>query len=188
MKAGFCLTSKNTAISSCKILRRPQGETMAYHVTLIPGDGVGPEVTEATKRVLEATGVKFNWEIGEVGSYAMEKYGTPLPAAVIESVKKNKVALKGPVTTPVGSGFRSVNVALRKELELFVCLRPCKTYPGVPSRFQNIDLIMVRENLEDLYAGIEFEKDTPEAANLIKFIADAKKGAIRPDSGISIKP
>ncbi|MGB8263939.1 MAG: isocitrate/isopropylmalate dehydrogenase family protein [Dehalococcoidales bacterium] len=161
---------------------------MVYNVTLIPGDGVGPEVTEATKRVLEATGVKFNWEMGEVGSYAMEKYGTPLPAYVIESVKKNKVALKGPVTTPVGSGFRSVNVALRKELELFVCLRPCKTYPGVPSLYKNIDLVMVRENLEDLYAGIEFEKGTPEAANLIKFIADAKKGAIRPDSGISIKP
>jgi isocitrate dehydrogenase (NAD+) len=161
---------------------------MAYNITLIPGDGVGPEITEATKRVLEATGVKFNWELGEVGSYAMEKYGTPLPASVIESVRKNKVAIKGPVTTPVGSGFRSVNVALRKELELYVCLRPCKTYKGVPSRFDNIDLVMVRENLEDLYAGIEYEKGTPEVANLIKFIADSKKGSIRPDSGISIKP
>ena len=148
---------------------------MAYNVTLIPGDGVGPEVTEATKRVLEATGVKFKWDIGEVGSYAMEKYGTPLPASVIASVKKNKVALKGPVTTPVGSGFRSVNVALRKELELFVCLRPCKTYPGVPSRYQNIDLVMVRENLEDLYAGIEFERGSQDTAALIKFIADAQK-------------
>ena len=161
---------------------------MAYNITLIPGDGVGPEVTEATKRVLEATGVKFNWDIGEVGSYAMEKYGTPLPVSVIESIKKNKVALKGPVTTPVGSGFRSVNVALRKELDLFVCLRPCKTYQGVPSRYQNIDLVIVRENLEDLYAGIEFERGTPDAAALIKFITDAKKGVIRPDSGISIKP
>ena len=161
---------------------------MTYNITLIPGDGVGPEITEATKRVLEATGVKFNWELGEVGSYAMEKYGTPLPASVIESVKKNKVAIKGPVTTPVGSGFRSVNVALRKELELYVCLRPCKTYKGVTSRFDNIDLVMVRENLEDLYAGIEYEKGTTEVANLIKFIADSKKGAIRPDSGISIKP
>ena len=118
---------------------------MTYTVTLIPGDGVGPEVTEAARRVLEATGVKFKWDIVEVGSYAMEKYGTPLPPSVIISVKKNKVALKGPVTTPVGSGFRSVNVALRKELELFVCLRPCKTYPGVPSRYQNIDLVIVRE-------------------------------------------
>ena len=139
---------------------------MAYNVTLIPGDGVGPEVTEATKRVLEATGVKFKWDIGEVGSYAMEKYGTPLPASVIASVKKNKVALKGPVTTPVGSGFRSVNVALRKELELFVCLRPCKTYPGVPSRYQNIDLVMVRENLEDLYAGIEFERGSQDSRSI----------------------
>ena len=161
---------------------------MAYTITLIPGDGVGPEVTEATKRVLEATGVKFNWEIGEVGSYAMEKYGTPLPALVIESIKKNKIALKGPVTTPVGSGFRSVNVALRKELDLFVCLRPCKSYIGAPSRYKNIDLIIVRENLEDLYAGIEYEKGKPETAALIKSIADAKKGGILPDSGISIKP
>ena len=161
---------------------------MAYNITLIPGDGVGPEVTEATRRVMEATGIKFNWEMGEVGSYAMEKYGTPLPASVIESVKKNKVALKGPVTTPVGSGFRSVNVALRKELELYVCLRPCKTYPGVPSRYQNIDLVMIRENLEDLYAGIEYERGTAEAAGLIKYVTDTKRGTIRPDSGISIKP
>jgi len=161
---------------------------MAYNITLILGDGVGPEVTEATRRVLEATGIKFNWDMGEVGTDAMQKYGTPLPASVIESVRKNKVALKGPVTTPVGSGFRSVNVALRKELELYVCLRPCKTYPGVPSRYQNIDLIMVRENLEDLYSGIEYERGTPEAAGLIKFITDSKRGVIRPDSGISIKP
>ena len=161
---------------------------MAYNITLIPGDGVGPEVTEATRRVLEATGIKFNWEMGEVGSYAMEKYGTPLPASVIASVKKNKVALKGPVTTPVGSGFRSVNVALRKELELYVCLRPCKTYQGVPSRYQNIDLVMIRENLEDLYAGIEYERGTPEAVGLIKYVTDTKRGTIRPDSGISIKP
>jgi len=161
---------------------------MTYAITLIPGDGVGPEVTEATRRVLEATGIKFNWDTVEVGSYAMEKYGTPLPASVIASVKKNRVALKGPVTTPVGSGFRSVNVALRKELELYVCLRPCKTYPGVPSRYQNIDLVIVRENLEDLYAGIEFERGTSEAAGLIKYISDAKQGVIRPDSGISIKP
>jgi isocitrate dehydrogenase (NAD+) len=160
---------------------------MTYNITLIPGNGVGPQVTEATRRVLEATGVKFKWDLAEVGSSAMEKYGTPLPSSVIESIRKNKVALKGPVTTPVGSGFRSVNVALRKELELYVCLRPCKTYPGVPSRYQNIDLVIVRENLEDLYAGVEFERGTSEAAGLIKYVADAKRGAIRPDSGISIK-
>jgi isocitrate dehydrogenase (NAD+) len=161
---------------------------MTYKITLIPGDGVGPEVTEATRRVLEATGISFKWDMAEVGSYAMEKYGTPLPASVIESVKKNRVALKGPVTTPVGSGFRSVNVALRKELELYVCLRPCKTYPGVPSHYKNIDLVIVRENLEDLYAGIEFEQGTPEATGLIKYITDTKRGVIRYDSAISIKP
>jgi isocitrate dehydrogenase (NAD+) len=161
---------------------------MTYTITLIPGDGIGPEVTEATRQVLEATGIRFKWDIVEVGSYAMEKYGTPLPASVVESVKKNKVALKGPVTTPIGSGFRSVNVALRKELELYVCLRPCKTYMGVPSHYKNIDLVVVRENLEDLYAGIEFERGTSEAAGLIKYISDAKQGVIRPDSGISIKP
>lgn len=161
---------------------------MSYKITLIPGDGVGPEVTEATRRVLEATGIKFDWDIAEVGSYAMEKYGTPLPPSVIESIKRNKIALKGPVTTPIGSGFRSVNVALRKELELFVCLRPCKTYPGVPSPYKNIDIVVVRENLEDLYAGIEYEKGLSETAGLIKFVADTKRGEIRPDSGISIKP
>jgi isocitrate dehydrogenase (NAD+) len=161
---------------------------MTYNVTLIPGDGVGPEITEATRRVLEATGIKFNWETAEVGEHAMKKFGTPLPASVIESVKKNKVALKGPVTTPIGSGFRSVNVALRKELELYSCLRPCKFYPGVPSRYQNVDIVIVRENLEDLYAGIEFERGTKEAADLIKFITDLKRGTILPDSGISIKP
>lgn len=158
-----------------------------YPITLIPGDGVGPEVTEAARRVLEATGVKFRWETAEVGEQAMKKYGTPLPDSVIASVEKNRVALKGPVTTPVGSGFRSVNVALRKELELYACLRPCKLYPGVPARFKNVDIVVVRENLEDLYAGVEFERGTPEAAQLIKFTADSKRGVIRPDSGISIK-
>jgi isocitrate dehydrogenase (NAD+) len=159
----------------------------SYPITLIPGDGVGPEVTEATRRVLEATGVKFRWETVEVGENAMKKYGTPLPDSVIASVKRNKIALKGPVTTPVGSGFRSVNVALRKELELYACLRPCRLYAGVPSRHQNVDIVVVRENLEDLYAGVEFERGTPEALQLIKFTADTKRGVIRPDSGISIK-
>ncbi len=158
-----------------------------YHITFIPGDGVGPEVTEATRRVLEATGIKFQWDLAEVGESAIKKYGTPLPDSVITSVKKNKIALKGPVTTPVGSGFRSVNVALRKELELYVCLRPCKLYPGVPSRYKDVDIVVVRENLEDLYAGIEFEQGTPEAAVIIKYTADTKRGVIRSDSGISIK-
>lgn len=160
---------------------------MAHNITLIPGDGVGPEVTEATKRVLEATGVAFHWDLAYAGAEVMDKYGTPLPEYVLESVRKNKVALKGPVTTPVGTGFRSVNVALRKELDLYACLRPCKTYPGVPSLYKNVDIVIVRENTEDLYAGIEFERGTPEAAKLIKLVDEAKKGNVREDSGISLK-
>ncbi len=161
---------------------------MTHNVTLIPGDGIGPEVTEAARRVLEATGVKFRWDMVEVGEQAMKKYGTPLTESVIDSVKKNRVALKGPVTTPVGSGFRSVNVALRKELELYACLRPCKIYPGVPTHFRDVDIVVVRENLEDLYAGIEFEVRKPETNDLIKYITGTNRGAIRSDSGISIKP
>ena len=160
---------------------------MSYDITLIPGDGIGPEVTEATRRVLEATGIAFNWDPVEVGSDAMEKYGTPLPDSVLESIKKNRIALKGPVTTPVGSGFRSVNVALRKELGLYACLRPCKVYPGAPSRYQDVDLVVVRENIEDLYSGIEFEKGTPEISRLINLISETKNEEIRTDSGISIK-
>ena len=160
---------------------------MAYRVTLIPGDGIGPEVAEATKRVLEATGVVFQWDLAYAGAEVLEKYGTPLPDSVLESIRKNKVALKGPVTTPVGSGFRSVNVALRKELDLYACVRPCKTYPGAPSLYQDVDIVVIRENTEDLYAGIEFEKGTAEAAQLIKLAAKAKRGNIRHDSGISLK-
>jgi isocitrate dehydrogenase (NAD+) len=159
---------------------------MEYTVTLIPGDGIGPEVTTATCKVLEATGVKFNWEIGEAGAGVMEKYGTPLPDSVIASIKKNKVALKGPVTTPIGTGFRSVNVALRKSLDLYCCFRPCKTYPGVPSLYKNIDISVVRENTEDLYAGIEFERGTVEAAKLLKFLSETR-GKTREDVGISLK-
>ena len=160
---------------------------MKYNVTLIPGDGVGPEVTEATTRVLEATGVSFQWDTVYVGSSAQGKLGTPLPDTVFESIRRNKVALKGPVTTPVGSGFRSVNVALRKELELYACLRPCKTYPGVPSHYRDVDIVLVRENIEDLYSGIEFEKGTPEAGRLIELISETTGETIRKDSGISIK-
>ena len=159
---------------------------MTYTVTLIPGDGVGPEVTSATRRVLEATGINFNWEIAEAGASVIEKYGTPLPDSVINSVRKNKIALKGPATTPIGTGFRSINVALRKALDLYACLRPCKTYPGVPSYYKNVDIIVVRENTEDLYAGIEYEKGTPDAAKLIKFITETR-GKVREDSGISLK-
>ncbi len=161
---------------------------MAHNVTLIPGDGTGPEICEAALKCIEATGVKIDWDVQQAGADVMAAKGTPLPDQVIESIRKNKVALKGPITTPVGSGFRSVNVALRQSLDLFACVRPCKTYPGVRSRYQNIDLVIVRENTEDLYAGIEFEKGTPDAVRFIDEISKAAKKKIRPDSGLSIKP
>ncbi len=157
---------------------------MSYRITLIPGDGVGPEQTAAAKRVIEATGVKIDWDIHEAGVDIMEKAGTPLPDDVLESIRKNKVALKGPITTPIGKGFRSVNVALRKELNLYACLRPCKYYPGIRSKYQDVDLVVVRENTEDLYAGVEYDLGTPEA----KHIIDMAGGRIREDSAISIKP
>ena len=160
---------------------------MAYNVTLIPGDGVGPEVTKATRRALEATGVAFHWDMAQAGAGVMDEYGTPLPEYVLESIRKNKVALKGPVTTPIGTGFRSVNVALRKELDLYACVRPCKTYPGVLSLYEGVNIVIIRENKEDLYAGIEFEKGTPEAARLIKLIAETKGNTVGEDSGFSIK-
>jgi len=160
---------------------------MVYNVTLIPGDGIGPEVTEASRRVLEAPGVVFKWDVAEAGADGIDKYGTPLPGSVLESVRKNKVALKGPITTPVGSGFRSVNVALRKALDLYACVRPCKTYSGVLSLYKDVDLVVIRENTEDLYAGIEFERGTPEAVELIKLTARAKRGVVSEDSGISWK-
>ena len=160
---------------------------MSYNVTLIPGDGIGPEVTEATKRVLEATGVDFNWDVVHAGAEVLEKYGTPLPDYVLDSIRKNKVAIKGPVTTPVGKGFRSVNVALRKELDLYACVRPCKLYPGIPSRYEDVDIVIIRENTEDLYMGIEFEKGTPEADSLFKLIDKSYKGKVRADSSYTIK-
>lgn len=161
---------------------------MAHKVTLIRGDGTGPELADVTKRVLDATGIAFDWDIQEAGIDVMEKEGTPLPDRVLESIKKNKVALKAPITTPVGTGFRSVNVALRKEFDLYACLRPCKSYPGVRSRYQNINLVIVRENTEDLYAGIEFQKGTNEAKEVIEVCSRLSKISIRPDSGVSIKP
>jgi len=160
---------------------------MAHNVTLIPGDGIGPEVTEATRRVLEATGVSFNWELAYAGAEVLDKCGTPLPDSVMESIRKNRVALKGPVTTPVGTGFRSVNVALRQGLDLYACVRPCKTYPGVPSLYKDVDIVVIRENTEDLYAGIEFEKGTSETAELTEFINSKRGNVIKADSGLSIK-
>jgi isocitrate dehydrogenase (NAD+) len=157
-------------------------------VTLILGDGTGPELAAVTKSVLEATGVAFEWHEVEAGVDALAKYGTPLPDAVLTSIKKTKTCIKAPITTPVGTGFRSVNVALRKEFELYACLRPCKTYKGVRSRYDNIDLVIFRENTEDLYAGIEFEEGAPKTKELIAKIMELAGAKIRPDSGISIKP
>ena len=161
---------------------------MSYRVTFIPGDGVGPELSEATRRVLEATGVEFDWDWQEAGADVIDKYGTPLPDQVLESIQANKVAIKGPLTTPVGTGFRSVNVALRKELDLFACLRPCKSYEGIPGAVPGVDIVVVRENHEDLYAGIEFEEGSEDALKVIEFLNGIQSKQIRPDSGISIKP
>jgi isocitrate dehydrogenase (NAD+) len=162
---------------------------MAHRVTLIPGDGTGPELTEATRRVLEATGVDFDWDVRHAGAEVMEQYGgNPLPDETLDAIRETRVALKGPITTPVGSGFRSVNVGLRKGLDLYAQVRPCKTYPGVRTRFEDVDLIVIRENTEDLYAGIEYEQGTPDAEELIEWI-EAKGGTLRHrDAGISIKP
>ena len=159
-----------------------------HNVTLIPGDGTGPEISEATRRVLEATGVRFEWDVQQAGEGVMDEYGTPLPDHVLESIRSNGVAIKGPITTPVGTGFRSVNVALRKELDLYMCLRPCKYYRGVRTRYEDVDIVVVRENHEDLYAGIEFEQGSPEARKLIDFLTELGVRRIREDSGISIKP
>jgi isocitrate dehydrogenase (NAD+) len=161
---------------------------VAYTVTFIPGDGTGPELAEAVRRVLEATGVEFEWDWQEAGVDTYEREGTPLPDRVLESIKRNKVAIKAPITTPVGSGFRSVNVALRKELDLYCCLRPCKAYEGVRTRFPETDVVIVRENHEDLYAGIEFEQGSDENKRLREVIEQLTGTPVREDAGISIKP
>ena len=159
-----------------------------HRVTLIPGDGVGPEICDAAVRVLEATGVGFDWDVHQAGEAAIKEHGTPLPEHVLESIRKNKVALKGPITTPVGSGFRSVNVALRQELDLYALVRPVKAYKGARNLRDDLDFVIVRENTEDIYAGIEFERGTPDADRLIAEISGLVKKRIRPDSGLSIKP
>ncbi len=160
---------------------------MRHKVTLIPGDGTGPEVTKATERALEATGVEFEWDIGIIGEKAQDTLGTPLPDHILESIRKNKVALKGPVTTPIGAGFRSVNVALRKSLDLYACLRPCRTYPGILTPFENVNIVVVRENTEDLYSGIEFAVGSQESDRLMKLIFETTQKRVRKDSGFSIK-
>jgi isocitrate dehydrogenase (NAD+) len=162
---------------------------LATHaVTLVPGDGVGPEITEATVRVLEATGVGFDWHVHQAGENVMAEFGTPLPEHVLESIRRDRVALKGPITTPVGTGFRSVNVALRQELDLYALVRPVKAYPGARNLLDDLDFVIVRENTEDIYAGIEFEKGTADCRHLVEEISSMARKLIRPDSGLSVKP
>ncbi|HUY35964.1 MAG TPA: isocitrate/isopropylmalate dehydrogenase family protein [Pirellulales bacterium] len=167
---------------------------MSHEVTLITGDGTGPELAAATRRTVDATGVKIDWDVQEAGVDVMARTGNPLPEAVMESVRRTKCALKAPITTPVGTGFRSINVHLRQALGLFSCIRPCKQYPGVRTFFDGVkvDLVIVRENTEDLYAGIEFERGTSETARLVEFInqisPDRKIKTPAAETGISIKP
>ncbi|MFO0950837.1 MAG: isocitrate/isopropylmalate dehydrogenase family protein [Isosphaeraceae bacterium] len=162
---------------------------MTHEVTLIPGDGVGPELAEAARMCVEATGVQINWDVQEAGVDVMARLGTPVPDSVIESCRRTKVALKAPITTPVGTGFRSVNVYLRQALDLYSCVRPCKQYEGVRTFFSGtkVDLVIVRENTEDLYFGCEFEHGKPETAEFIQTVKRLNGKTIRPDSGISVK-
>ena len=160
---------------------------MTYPVTLIPGDGTGPEIVEATRRAIDATGVDIRWDVQEIGVPAIEKHGTPFPQAALDSVRRNTVALKGPLTTELGTGFRSVNVALRKEFDLYANLRPAKTYKGVRAPFGEVDVVIVRENIEDLYAGIEFDLGTAELAEVRAAIEKASRSKIREDAAIAIK-
>lgn len=160
---------------------------MSYDVTLIPGDGIGPEVANATRRVLDATGVGINWDEKRAGMVALETEGDLLPAATVESIRKNRLGLKGPMTTPIGKGFRSVNVALRQELGLYANLRPGKTIKGVQSTFEHVDLVVVRENLEGMYIGIEFDAGTEDAKAVIDEINRRSKKKLSPDAAISLK-
>jgi isocitrate dehydrogenase (NAD+) len=160
---------------------------MATRVTLIPGDGIGPEVTEAATRVVDATGVAIEWDRRELGAAAFERGGDPMPADTLDAISASRVALKGPIETPILSGLRSTNMALRQRLDLFANVRPCYRYPGVPSPYEHVDLIVVRENTEGMYTGIELEQGTPAAAELISFVRATTGLVIRPDSGISVK-
>ncbi len=145
-------------------------QRQSYTITLVPGDGIGPEVTEAACRVLEATGIPFTWDVQRAGAAVLEETGTPLPDSVLESIRTNRIALKGPITTPIGSGFRSVTVAIRKSLDLYANLRPARTLRGLPRSRPDIDLIVVRENTEGLYVGIEHEVVPDEAAEAVRII------------------
>ena len=161
---------------------------MAHLVTLIPGDGIGPEVADAMRLVVEATGAEVEWVVEQAGAAVLEREGTPLPDRVLEQIERSRVAIKGPVTTPVGTGFRSVNVALRQELDLFAAVRPSRSLPGVPTRHRDVDLVVIRENTEDLYQGIEFERGTPQAAALRDELRRLTGRTVREDAGLTVKP
>lgn len=161
---------------------------MTHKVTLIPGDGIGPEVTYAAKRCIDASGVDIAWQEALAGETAQQNFGQLLPQSTLDSIRENKVALKGPIITPVGEGFRSVNVAIRQSLNLYACLRPAKAYPGLKSLAKNIDLIVVRENTEDLYAGIEFAEGKADTKEIIKAVKKYTQKSILPDSAVSLKP
>jgi isocitrate dehydrogenase (NAD+) len=161
---------------------------VAHLVTLIPGDGIGPEVSEATRRVLDATAVEIEWDVQEAGAPVSEREGTPLPERVLEHIRASRVAIKGPITTPVGSGFRSVNVELRQGLDLFAAVRPSRSLAGLPTRHPDVDLVVIRENTEDLYQGIEFEEETPEALELREELRRLSGRELREDSGFTVKP
>ncbi len=161
---------------------------MAHKVTLLPGDGIGPEVTSAMRLCVEATGVKIDWDVQQVGEFSIKSHGKPLTDEVLESIRRNKCAIKGPISTPIGKGFRSVNVQLRQALDLYACVRPCFYYEGTKTPIKNVDLVIFRENTEDLYAGIEFDLGTPECDQLREKINSMSTRKIREDSAISIKP
>ncbi|MFN4226842.1 MAG: isocitrate/isopropylmalate dehydrogenase family protein [Candidatus Ratteibacteria bacterium] len=161
---------------------------MAYKITLIPGDGIGPEITEVAKRCIEATGLKIEWDIKMAGEECIEKFGTPIPDETIKSIEENKICLKGPITTPVGTGFRSINVFFRQHFNLYVCLRPFKIYKGAKTKYENVDIVLIRENMEDLYSGIEFEKGKEDTKELIEFIKKKRNIKLSENTGISIKP
>jgi isocitrate dehydrogenase (NAD+) len=158
-----------------------------HRITFIPGDGIGPEIMEVMRKIVDATGVDIEWDVQICGEEAIEKYGTPLPNEAIESIKRNKVAIKGPLTTPVGMGYRSINVEIRKRLDLYACIRPCKLYPGVPSRYEDVDIVVFRENLEGLYSAIEFEVGKDDTQYIIEEINRLSNANITKDSALAIK-
>jgi isocitrate dehydrogenase (NAD+) len=159
-----------------------------HRVTLILGDGIGPEVVGAARTVLEASGVEIDWDVQQAGAAAIEREGTPLPDGVLEAIRASRTALKGPITTPVGTGFRSVNVALRQELDLFASVRPARHFPGVPTRHPGVDLVTIRENTEDLYQGIEFERGAPSTDRLRRVLVELADYRIPDDAGVTVKP